>query len=252
MNTKIAKFNKIEKNLSIKLRYQQQFFALLSCLGLDNQFRLVFSKHILTPNTASLKIQRKLSITQQIERQTVIRCGATSGNSCAMLLGWITFVVVPVVVRELFVQVVHIVVAVGLGQNRGCSDGEELAIALYHHGMGDAGIGLEAVAVDEQVLGTYLQLGDGTVHGQERGVEDVDFINLLRGDDTHRPGQSLAFDDLAQGITLVFGQLLGVVEPLVAEVLGQDDGSSIYGSGQATAARFVATGFQKSGIQIGK
>ena len=108
---------------------------MLSCLGLDNQFRLVFSKHILTPNTASLKIQRKLPITQQIERQTVIRCGAAGGNGGAVLPGGITFVVVPVVVRVLFMQAVHIVVTVGLGQNRCRSDGEVLAITLYHRGM---------------------------------------------------------------------------------------------------------------------
>lgn len=174
--------------------------------------------------------------------------GATGGNGCAVLPGGIAFVVVPVVVRKLFVQTVHVVVAVGLGQNRGRSDGEVLAVTLYHRGMRDVGIGFEAVAVDEQVLGTYLQLGDGTVHGQERGVEDVDFINLLRSDDTDGPGQSLAFDDLAQGITLAFGQLFGVVEQVVTEILGQNDGSGIYGSGQATAACFVASGFDEVGI----
>lgn len=174
--------------------------------------------------------------------------GTTGDNSGTVLLGRIAFVVVPVVVRKLFVQTVHVVVAVGLGQNRGRSDGEVLAVTLYHRGMRDVGIGFKAVAVDEQVLGTYLQLGDGTVHSQERGVEDVDFINLLRSDDTDGPGQSLAFNDLAQGITLAFGQLFGVVEQVVTEILGQNDGSGIYGSGQATAACFVASGFDEVGI----
>lgn len=173
---------------------------------------------------------------------------ATGGNGCAVLTGGIAFVMVPVIIRVLFVQAVHVVVAVGLGQNRCRSDGEVLAVTLYHRGMRDVGIGFEAVAVDEQVLGTYLQLGDGTVHGQERGVEDVDFINLLRGNDTDSPGQSLAFDDLAQGITLAFGQLFGIVEQVVTEILGQNDGSGIYGSGQATAACFVASGFDELGI----
>lgn len=174
--------------------------------------------------------------------------GATSSNSGAVLLGGVAFVVVPVVVRKLFVQAVHVVVPIGLGQNRCRSDGEVLAVTLYHRGMRDVGIGFEAVAVDEQVLGTYLQLGDGTVHSQDRGVEDVDFINLLRSDDTDGPGQSLAFNDLAQGITLAFGQLFGVVEQVVTEILGQNDGSGIYGSGQATAACFVASGFDEVGI----
>ena len=174
------------------------------------------------------------------------------GNGGTMLFRGIALIAVPSVAGKLFVQAVHVVVAVGLGQDGRGGDGKVLAVALHHRGVGNVGIFLETVAVDEQVLRTDGELVDGAVHGQERGVEDVDFVDFLRRDDAHGPRQGLPLDDLAQSVSLVLGQLLGVVQQFVAEILRQDDGGGIDGARQTAATGLVAPGLGQIGIQIGK
>jgi len=70
-----------------------------------------------------------------------------------MLLSWVTFVVVPTVVGIEFVLLGHIVVSVGLGQNRGGSDGLVFGIAFDDALERDVGLVDESVAVDEQIVG---------------------------------------------------------------------------------------------------
>ena len=63
------------------------------------------------------QIDKNLPVTQQIERQTMIRCSAMCGNGGAMLFGGITFIFVPSVVWIFFMQAIHIVVTIGFGKD---------------------------------------------------------------------------------------------------------------------------------------
>ena len=60
-------------------------------------------------------------------------------------------------------------------------------------------VGVEAIAVDNQGLGAYIELVYGPVHGQKAGMQDIDFIDFIGSHHANGPAQSLALDLLAQG-----------------------------------------------------
>ena len=80
------------------------------------------------------------------------------------------------------------------------------------------------------------------MHSQDAGTQNVDAVNLLIADDAYGPCRRLVLDDVAQGIALLFAELLGVVQQVVAEVGRQDDGCGKDGSCQAAASGLVAAG----------
>ena len=106
--------------------------------------------------------------------------------------------------------------------------------------MRDPRIGTEAIAVDEQQLGAQHELVDSSVHGCDRGLQDVQLVDLLGAADAYPPAQRLSLDDGAKELALALGELLGVVEQRVGEALGQDDRSGHYGPSQATPPRLIA------------
>ena len=72
------------------------------------------------------EIQRQLPVTQQIERHTVVRGCSVFGNGGAMLPGGIALVMIPVIIRILFVETIHVVITIGLCQDGSRSDGKVL------------------------------------------------------------------------------------------------------------------------------
>ena len=77
-----------------------------------------------------------MAVAQKVITLAVIRCDAELLDGLAMFLGGVALVGEPVVLRIFLSQLVHIVVTVGLGENRGGSDGEIFPIALDDGGMG--------------------------------------------------------------------------------------------------------------------
>ena len=65
-------------------------------------------------------------------------------DGCSVLLRGITLVRQPVILRILLSQLIHIVVAIGLGKDRGSGYREILAITLDDSGMGDGNGGWRA------------------------------------------------------------------------------------------------------------
>ena len=208
------------------------------------------------------------SVRKEAEGAAVERGGAVLGDGGAVLAGGISGVARPAILRMLPVEVGHVVVAVGFGQNGGGGDGEVAGVALdeggVRQGLGEEGevgaveggtgaVGVEAVAVDDDKLGAHFEAVEGAVHGQNGGVEDVDFVDFPRRHHPHRPGQRIALHLPSQGVTAGGGELFGVVERRVAVVGRQDDGGGIDRTGQTTAAGFVATGFEQAvGVVEGK
>ena len=116
--------------------------------------------------------------------------------------------------------------------------------------MGQVGVGREAVSIDDDLLGAQPEAVEGTVHGQDTCAEDVDAVNLVGFDDAQCPCLRLAFYDLAECVALLFGELFGVVQQVVSEVGGQYDGCREDGSGQASPACFVASGFYDAFVEV--
>ena len=109
-----------------------------------------------------------------------------------MLFGGIALVGGPVVLRIFLGYAAHIFVAVGLGEHRSCRYAHHLAVALHYGGVRDVGVWGEAIAVDEQCFGTYLEGIDGAVHGGYRGFEDIYLVDFFRRHESHSPSQCFA------------------------------------------------------------
>ena len=207
--------------------------------------------------SCGLKVQLELRGREELEGHAVVGCGAILADGFAVGWGGIAFVAVPVVLGIVLMDAEHIVVTVGLGKDAGGSNAHVGSIALDDGGVGDVLVGHEAVAVDEEVLGAYFQLSNGTVHGEDGGTEDVNLVDFLVGDHAHGPGKGFALDDFAEGVAMFLRELLGVVEhrkrhtpppfvhPLYLRggIKWKDDGGGIDGAGKAATAGLVTAGF---------
>ena len=150
--------------------------------------------------------ERVLLCAQQVECLAMIRRRAVLCNGNPVCAGGIPFVFVPVVLRELFVQIHHVIVPICFGKNRSCGDREKSSVAFYFTRIRYVVVGGETVSVDEQCFGTSTQSVEGAMHGEKRGIQNIDFVDFFRCYDTYGPCDGILFDDGAQGITLFFGE----------------------------------------------
>ena len=149
---------------------------------------------------------------EQLEGESVVRCGAILGDGGAVGGGGIAFVVAPAVVRKLRVQVAHVLVAVRFGQDR-CSGNRQVFAVAFDYGLvRNVAVGFEAVAVDNEMLGAHRQRIDGAMHCQNAGVQDVNLVDFVRRHLRHRPSHRLALDDGAEHFALPLGELFTVVK----------------------------------------
>ena len=173
-------------------------------------------------------------------------------DSLTMLLRGIALVATPIVLGIFLGKTVHIVVTIGLGEDAGSCYGEILAVALYYCGVGQVVIWFEAIAVYYDCLGTHAKAIEGTVHGEDTGIEDVYLVDFLGGDYSHSPGYGIALDYLAQGIAPLLGELLGVVEVDITVVGREDDSGCIYTASKTTSSGLIATSLYQRGMIKGK
>ena len=173
-------------------------------------------------------------------------------DSSSMLFCGIALVAPPIVLGIFLGKTVHIVVTIGLGEDAGSSYGEILAVALYYCGVGQVVIWLEAIAIYYDCLGTHAKAIEGTVHGEDTGIEDVYLVDFLGSDNADSPGYGIALDYLAQGIAPLLGELLGVVEVWIAVVGREDDSGCIYTASKTTSSGLIATSLYQRGMIKGK
>ena len=95
-----------------------------------------------------------MGIAQEIKGMAMIRSDTILLYCCPMLFGGITFVALPVILRIFLGQLKHIVVTICLGEDARCCYREIFAIALYNGGIGQVVLGLEAIAIHNDCLGT--------------------------------------------------------------------------------------------------
>lgn len=116
----------------------------------------------------------------------------------------------PVIAGTAFVQVFHQAVARDLGQDRGGGNGEAEAVGPGQ-GPVRTGQGGGVKAVHQGGVRNDLQLGHGSFHGKQAGLQDIDLVDFLDAGLTDAAATAVA-DGLAEGNTALRGQLLGVVE----------------------------------------
>ncbi len=147
----------------------------------------------------------------------------------------ITGVAVPAITRMLLRQIHHEAIACHFCHNGGGGDGKATGIALDDafgaalQGQGDF------VAVDQVVMGQ--QGGGGALHGQKRGVQDVQLVNLLDAGMGDGDGRGLQ-DQVGQGLAPGGGEFLAV-----AQAGGDAGGIQDHGGGGDRAAQGAAANF---------
>lgn len=114
-------------------------------------------------------------------------------NHAPMVIGWITHVTVKPVLRLLTTVAAHPAIARNFGQNRGCLDLGYATITPDYGGAGNVESGCKsAVYLDfdrceklaagqraPAVIDPVAERPKGALHGQKRGVVNVDSINFL-------------------------------------------------------------------------
>src|SRR3712207_2600893 len=110
-------------------------------------------------------------------------------DSLSVFSGGVSLIALPIIIRVFEGQGVHIIITVGLGQNAGGGDRlvfgvafDDTSIRKLATGVGQSlanNVGVETITVDNQCLGTHVQLVDSPVHGQETGMKNVDFIDFI-------------------------------------------------------------------------
>ena len=182
-----------------------------------------------------------MSIAKKIVALAVIGRDAELFDGFAVFFRGVTLVREPVVLRIFLSKTIHVVIKIGLGENRGSSGSQLFTIALNDGGMRDILVFLEAVAIDNNRLWAHLQLVEGPMHRKNRGIEDVDLVDLLRRDDANSPNHRIALDDLAQLIALLLGELFGVVQEFVLIAFWEDNRSRIDAASQTPTPSLIAT-----------
>ncbi len=132
---------------------------------------------------------------QEAKTHAMVFGGAVLANGGPMRCRGIAFVLVPMVHRIFFMDLVHIGIAVGFGQNRGGRNAHELAVALDDAFIRDFAKGLKAIAVYDDIFRDRDQLVQGLVHRQDGGIEDVDLIDFCGIDMGHPKADRFFFQN---------------------------------------------------------
>lgn len=172
------------------------------------------------------------------------------GNSPAMFGRWVRFIFLPSILREIFCGPGNKFVTMSLCEN-GCGGNvTELGVTLNNGVPFDSGApGGEAVSINNDHFRSDIKGIQGSVHRQNRGAENIDFINFsgrARGDG---PADGFALNDFAHFIAPAFGQGLGIIQIRMRKVRRENDGSGKDGSGQTTATGFVTSGFNEISLE---
>src|SRR5579872_281182 len=183
--------------------------------------------------------------THDIETFPVVFAEPEFPDGIAMFPGAVTLIRDPAVFRIFGMEVQHVFIPPGFGENAGGCDGGEDRIALDDATMGGSPVACEPVAVDEQQLWPDLQPVEGKVHRLERGPENIDPIDLVLIHPRNAPGHSISLDVSAQQVPVFRGDLFGIIQQRMEKTRRQDYRSGKYRSCKTTAAGLIATGFRQ-------
>ena len=155
-----------------------------------------------------------------------------------VLSGPVTLVPVEPVDGVLEVKVAHEAVPVDFGHN-GCGRYGEAPSVAPRDSLLCRGKRKPVRAVDEKEIGRDAKIADSHGHGPERGLQDVDPIDLrrLHHPDTH--GGGAGQNILAPGFPFCGIELLGIHNPRKTDVAGQNDRRGHNGAGQRPAAHLI-------------
>ncbi len=96
-----------------------------------------------------------------------------------------------------------------------------------------------------------MQTGNGALHRQHGGVQDVQLINLFRFSAAQAPRQRFLFDFIKQRKAALFRQLFGIRQAGNQPRRIEDHGGGHHGTDQRATSDFINAGNQP-GVRIDK
>ena len=99
-----------------------------------------------------------------------------------------------------------------------------------------------SVAIDQNEIRGRVESIDGSAHGEQCRLQDIDGIDDLPLDHAESDGQCFSPDGLVELLACADAEPLGIINPIDDPGWRKDDGGGHYRSGQATATGLVNTG----------
>ena len=153
------------------------------------------------------------------------------------------------IARPSFCCADHEAVTGVLGKNRGGHDFVHSGIALDDCLTGNVHIGAfvavhkKDVGYNSSIINLFSDKEIGTFHGKYRGLEDVDFIDLLGACPCYGPSDGLFFDDRFYFKTTFLGKALRVIKDFKRKVTWKDDCSCAHWACKRASARLIGTDY---------
>ena len=135
----------------------------------------------------------------------------------------------------------------GLGKDGGGRNSGYQRIA-FDNGLGGHVQHGQPVAVHQNHLWLEPQAHHGAAHGQQRGLKDVQAVDLLDAGFSDAAAQRPCADLVKQGLAPRGGELFGVGQAGNGMEVIQDDRSRHHGPGQRATASLVHPGDQAGGV----
>ena len=157
----------------------------------------------------------------------------------------IALVLLEAVARKALRVLQHQRIPRGLGQDGGRGDGGFDVVSADQRLDGQVRDRRPLVAVDEHARRLHRQGLDRTAHGIERGMQDVEAVDVLDAGGGDGKTQRLVADLGGQALALARRELLGVAQADDGAIGRKDDGSGKDRAGQRPATGFVDAGDQR-------
>ena len=120
--------------------------------------------------------------------------------------------------------------------------------------MGNIPVRLEAITIHKDPVRHWVELVDSPVHGEKRSIEDIDLVDLFRGNKCYCIAQSMTFDldpekktilitGASQGARSINDALLAIADQLAT----QRDWQLLHLTGEADESR-VKDGYAAAGV----
>src|ERR1051326_4167381 len=153
----------------------------------------------------------------------------------------VSFVARKSVLRIFLVERHHDAIPTYLRHDGRRGNGETLRIAPDNSGVGDVFFVISR-AIDQKMLGQYLQAPDRLRHRLHRRLGDVDPVDNFMGDAPDTDARRMLLHDFEQLFPPVGGEFFGIIHSLDPDFFREDDGGRDTRPRQWAPAGFVNAG----------
>jgi hypothetical protein len=166
---------------------------------------------------------------------------AVADNRGTVLCRPISLVTGKSVYRVQAVLLSHDPITCHFGEYRGGSDGMAPRIPVDNGGERYI-VPCEPVPINQEMTRSYGQSGNGNVHGFERGLENVQGINVLFTNNAYAGGYRTFLDLRKQLFTPVRREFFRIIDTIHKASHGEDDGSGNNRTGKRPSTGLIDAG----------